>query len=284
MNYTVNQLAKLSGVTIRTLRFYDEIGLLKPAFVAENGYRYYRENELLLLQQILFFRELGFELKQIQDILKHSDFDRQATLQSHKKTLKKEIERLQTLMVTIDKTINHLQGKQTMSERELFYGLQNYSPEFQKFYREFTEKAGEENTKVMDAMYEREKNMTETEKKQFEHGKKKFWKDLVTVFKKKKLKIDHPDVQNIIKDYISFTQKYGVITTTKYGITYTSKQYWKIAAEGFRRMPESTELSIERFPELKPHYADKLKLWKENPEIMVFLADAMKLYAETKLS
>lgn len=141
--YTVNQLATLSGATVRTLRFYDAIGLLKPAFVAENGYRYYRENELLLLQQILFFRELGFELKQIQSILKRSDFDRQAALQTHKETLKREIKRLQTLLVTIDKTINHVEGKQTMTERELFYGLQNYSPEFQKFYREFYEKAGE---------------------------------------------------------------------------------------------------------------------------------------------
>lgn len=69
MNYTINKLALLSGVTVRTLRFYDEIGLLKPAHVAENGYRYYGQKELLLLQQILFFREIGFDLKQIQDII-----------------------------------------------------------------------------------------------------------------------------------------------------------------------------------------------------------------------
>jgi len=61
MHYTINKLATLSGVTLSTLRFYDEIGLLKPAYVADNGYRYYDNVQLLLLQQILFFRELGFE-------------------------------------------------------------------------------------------------------------------------------------------------------------------------------------------------------------------------------
>ena len=62
MSYTVNKLAKLSGVSVRALHFYDEIGLLKPAFYGENNYRYYEEEQLLLLQQILFFREMGFSL------------------------------------------------------------------------------------------------------------------------------------------------------------------------------------------------------------------------------
>ena len=65
MEYTVKQLAECSGVSTRTLRFYDKIGLLSPAYYAENGYRYYGENELLHLQQILFFRELGFKLDHI---------------------------------------------------------------------------------------------------------------------------------------------------------------------------------------------------------------------------
>ncbi len=69
MAYTVKKLAEISGVSIRTLHFYDEVGLLKPAYHGSNGYRFYEEEQLLILQQILFFRELGFELKQIQ---KHS--------------------------------------------------------------------------------------------------------------------------------------------------------------------------------------------------------------------
>jgi DNA-binding transcriptional MerR regulator len=69
MAYTINQLAKLSGVSTRTLRFYDEISLLVPAFYGENQYRYYKEEQLLMLQQILFFRELGFPLNDIQRLI-----------------------------------------------------------------------------------------------------------------------------------------------------------------------------------------------------------------------
>ncbi len=123
MHYTIQTLAQLSGVTIRTLRFYDEIGLLKPAYVADNGYRYYDNNQLLLLQQILFFRELGFELKAIQEILQQSDFDKHKTLIAHKQLLHAKIERMHELVATIDTTINHLEGTQLMDSAQLFKGF-----------------------------------------------------------------------------------------------------------------------------------------------------------------
>ncbi len=274
MNYTVNQLAKLSGVTIRTLRFYDAIGLLKPAFVAENGYRYYQEKELLLLQQILFLRELGFELKQIQSIIKQGDFNKLAALQSHKKTLKQEIKRLHMLMVTIDKTINHLQGKQTMNEKELFYGLHNFSPEFQKFYRDAMEKASDEAKELFDQIYEHEKNMSDQEKKALDQDKQKFWKELVQAFQKR-LHIEHKDVQRIMRNYISFSERSGIQPT---------KKLWLASTEAFRRMPESFKKSVKKFPELKPLYREKIKIFDENPGLENFLADAMKYYAEHNMA
>lgn len=76
--YTVKQVAKLSGVSVRTLHHYDEIGLLKPESVGANGYRYYGQDELLRLQQILFHRELGFPLAEIARVLDAPDFDRVA--------------------------------------------------------------------------------------------------------------------------------------------------------------------------------------------------------------
>src|SRR3954468_13081704 len=76
MAYTVKQVAAMSGVSVRTLHFYDEAGLLKPAYVGAHGYRFYEEPQLLTLQQILFYRELGFELKQIQRILGRADFEK----------------------------------------------------------------------------------------------------------------------------------------------------------------------------------------------------------------
>ncbi len=80
MAYTVKQLAAMSGVSVRTLHFYDETGLLKPAYHRANGYRFYEEAQLLTLQQILFYRELGFELKQIKRILGRADFEKVAAL------------------------------------------------------------------------------------------------------------------------------------------------------------------------------------------------------------
>ena len=86
MSYTVKKLARISGVSPRTLRFYDEIGLLKPAFYGDNQYRYYEEEQLLLLQQILFYRELDLPLNDIQGIVHSNDFNKIEALQSHRKT------------------------------------------------------------------------------------------------------------------------------------------------------------------------------------------------------
>jgi MerR family transcriptional regulator, thiopeptide resistance regulator len=123
MAYTVKKLAKVSGVSVRTLHFYDEVGLLKPAYYGSNGYRFYEEEQLLMLQQILFFRELGFELKRIRQVLRRSDFDKLAALKSHRKVLKKDLERTGRLIKTIDKTIKHLKGTQKMKDQEMYWGF-----------------------------------------------------------------------------------------------------------------------------------------------------------------
>ncbi|HEX5221708.1 MAG TPA: MerR family transcriptional regulator [Verrucomicrobiae bacterium] len=110
MAYTVKQVAAMSGVSVRTLHFYDETALLKPAYTKVNGYRIYEETQLLILQQILFYRELGFELKRIKEILGQAKFQKEAALRSHRKVLEKTVTRTRTLIETIDKTINHLKG------------------------------------------------------------------------------------------------------------------------------------------------------------------------------
>src|SRR3954454_18450238 len=91
MVYTVKQVSAISGVSVRTLHFYDETGLLKPAYCGANGYRFYEEPQLLILQQILFYRELGFELKQIKRILGEADFEQVAALESHRQILQENI-------------------------------------------------------------------------------------------------------------------------------------------------------------------------------------------------
>lgn len=123
MAYTVKQLSTLSGVTVRTLHFYEEQGLLKPAYYGTNGYRYYEEKELLQLQQVLFFKELGFSLKQISKVIGRSDFDQLAALYSHKKALSHEWEKIGLLLKTVDKTIKHIQGKKKIKDKEIFDGF-----------------------------------------------------------------------------------------------------------------------------------------------------------------
>lgn len=123
MAYTVKQLAVMSGVTVRTLHFYDEMALLKPAYSKANGYRIYEEPQLLMLQQILFYRELGFELKRIKEILSRRKFEKIAALKSHRQVLEKNLARTRTLIETIDKTISHLKGTKKMRNEELFMGF-----------------------------------------------------------------------------------------------------------------------------------------------------------------
>ena len=123
MAYTVKQLARISGVSVRTLHFYDEMGLLKPAYTKANGYRVYEEPQLLMLQQILFYRELGFELKRIKKILSQRKFEKVAALKSHRQVMEMNVARTRTLIETIDKTISHLKGTKKMKSEEMFMGF-----------------------------------------------------------------------------------------------------------------------------------------------------------------
>jgi MerR family transcriptional regulator, thiopeptide resistance regulator len=132
--YTVKQLAKIAGVTVRTLHYYDEIGLLKPSSVGENGYRYYADPDLFRLQQILFFRELDLGLEQIKQIVSAPDFDLIAALQTHRQALEEKIGRMQQLVTTVDRTIMHLVGE--MKVRSMSKVFEGFSAEKQREYEE----------------------------------------------------------------------------------------------------------------------------------------------------
>jgi MerR family transcriptional regulator, thiopeptide resistance regulator len=136
---TVKQLSKLASVTPRTLHHYDEIGLLKPSRVGENGYRYYGEDAVLRLQQILFYRELDIPLDDIKKIMGRRDFDVLGALHSHKEALQKQVARLNRLIHTVDNTINFLKGKTIMSDKGLFEGFseeeqEKYAAEAEQLY------------------------------------------------------------------------------------------------------------------------------------------------------
>lgn len=252
MNYTITKLAKLSGVSIRTLRFYDEIGLLKPAYVAENRYRYYQEAQLLRLQQILFFRELGFELKKIQEILAQSDFDRIHVLQSHKKVLSTDIQKMKKLLHTIDKTINHLQGKYTMREKEIFYG---FSKEKQAEYEQYLiESLGADRLEFAECA----RNVKEWTKENWQKCKvtgEELNKAFVEALEKR-LKPHYPEVQKLVRKHFELISLFWTPTKETYA--------------------DLGQLYIEH-PDFRTYYA------AYHPELAQFLADAMKTFAEQEL-
>lgn len=121
--YTVHQLAGLAGVSARTLRYYDGIGLLKPARVTEAGYRLYGGAEVDRLQQILLYRAMGMELSRIARVLDQPGFDRRKALREHLAALEEQQERTARLIHTVRQTIEKEEGRITMTDQEKFEGL-----------------------------------------------------------------------------------------------------------------------------------------------------------------
>ena len=121
--YSVRQLARLAGVSVRTLHVYDKLGLLTPSERTDAGYRYYGEAELLRLQQVLFYKELDIPLKNILDILDDPEFDLVEALTGHKRALSARRDRIDTLLNTIDATIDHLKNKTMSNFEKLYEGL-----------------------------------------------------------------------------------------------------------------------------------------------------------------
>jgi DNA-binding transcriptional MerR regulator len=139
-NYTVSQLARMAGVSVRTLHHYDQIGLLSPAARTAAGYRLYGEPELLRLQQILFFKELDLPLGEVQRILDDPGFEPVRALQDHRQVLEMQVARLAHLLNTIDKTIQRLtEEDMTMTDEELYEGftqeqIERYKREAREMY------------------------------------------------------------------------------------------------------------------------------------------------------
>ncbi|MFS0576202.1 MerR family transcriptional regulator [Sporosarcina sp. 179-K 3D1 HS] len=119
----VKEVAELTGVSVRTLHHYDEIGLLVPDDVTEAGYRLYSDANLAKLQQILFFRELGFPLKKIKELLDSPSFDRREAFELQRDMLITKRKQLDTIIETIEKTIQHEKGERPMTNEEKFIGF-----------------------------------------------------------------------------------------------------------------------------------------------------------------
>lgn len=160
MEYTVNRLAKLAGISSRTLRYYDEIGLLKPTRISSSGYRIYGKEEVDRLQLILFYKELGLELDTIMKIINMPNFDELTALSQHHRRLLEERYRIELLIQNVEKTLAYKRGENEMKDNEKFEGLKDklLKENEEKFGHEIREKYGED---IVKKSNERFKKMTQ---------------------------------------------------------------------------------------------------------------------------
>jgi len=255
MAYTVKKLSELSRLSIRTLHFYEEVGLLEPAYYGSNGYRYYEEEQLLQLQQILFFKELGFTLKQVQKVLGRSDFDKLAALYSHRKALKKDWERMGSLIETIDKTIQHLKGQQKMKEEDFYDGF--HTKEKQKEYEEYWKnRLGADHPTIAEC--EKNKNWTKAEWEKSKQESDANMKELAK-WKEKKLSAGSDEVQAVIRKHYEWLKRFWT----------PNKETYTALGQGY------TEFEWKKFfSKYDPHH----------PQLAMYLAEGMKEFAERELS
>lgn len=257
MAYTVKKLSKISGVSVRTLHWYDEVGILKPAYHGQNGYRYYEEEQLLLLQQILFFRELDFSLDEIRRIVNGSAFDQMRALTVHKKALQDSLARTKKLIKTIDKTLLHLRGETKMKDAELYYG---FDSEKQKAYEKELRQI------LKDKDYKGE-DLIEESKKRTKNWKKEDWESLKA------------DTDRIHKRLTEAMKK---------GLAHDSEEVQKITGEHFAMISRFYDPTKEVYIGLSQMYLEHPDFRKfydaYDPKLAEFLAQAMNAFAESNLS
>ncbi|WP_158737225.1 MerR family transcriptional regulator [Alteribacillus sp. YIM 98480] len=159
----IKELADLVGISVRTLHHYDEIGLFKPEKTTASGHRLYSVDDLEILQQILFYKELGFPLKKIKQIIHSPDFDRQEALELHRKTLLEKSRRINRMLELVEKTIQHSKGEIRMSNKEKFEGFDfSHNPYEQEARERWGDRAVDNsNTKIRNMSKKEQKNLEE---------------------------------------------------------------------------------------------------------------------------
>ncbi|MFD1363618.1 MerR family transcriptional regulator [Lentibacillus salinarum] len=243
MQMKVKEVAELVGISVRTLHHYDDIGLLKPD-TTESGYRIYSQKDLESLQQILFFKQLGFPLKKIKAIINSPSFDREEAFQIQRKMLLEERARLDHMIATIDKTIQHMKGAIYMSDLEKFEGF-----DFSKnpYEQEARERWGDE---AVDESNNKINKMSNDEQKALGEEFDQIYRDLAAI---RHQAPDSDEAQAGIKVWYDYLNKIG--------------NYSLEAFKGLGQM----YVDDERFTKNIDKYGDGLA---------EFMRDAMAVYAD----
>lgn len=252
MEYTVQKLANLAGVSSRTLRYYDEIGILKPSRINSSGYRIYGQKEVDMLQQILFYRELGMDLDRIKAIVTSASFDEIAALTEHKKKLLEKREKIDLLIANVDKTLDYKEGRIIMSDTEKFEAFKQkmIDDNEKKYGKEIREKFGDKEVNKSNEML---KNMTPEQYEEIQNLSSSVIETLKLAFETK------DPASEIAQKAAELHRKW---------LTYFWDYYSKEAHVNLAQM----YVDDERF---KAYYD------KEQPGLAEFLRDAIKIYINT---
>lgn len=249
MEYTIQKLGQLAGISTRTLRYYDEIGLLKPGRINSSGYRIYGQSEVDRLQHILFYRELGLSLELIREMMNAASFDGAGTLREHLKQLLGKRKQLDLLIANVEKTIAAHEGRMVMTDQEKFEGFKQklIDDNEQQYGQEIRAKYGDD---VIDQSNRKLKNMSQAEHEAFTSLTDELYSTLAEAFKT-------GDPKGALAQKAADLHRQW--------LTYHWTQYSKEAHAGLAQM----YVDDERF---KAHYDEK------QPGTAEFLRDAILVY------
>lgn len=236
----IKEVADLVGISVRTLHYYNDIELLIPDQITDAGYRIYSDENIEILQQILFFKELGFPLKKIKEILDSPNFEQNEALNLHYKMLLDKRKRLNKMIKTVEKTIQHSKGEIQMSNKEKFEGFDfSHNP----YEQEARNKWGD---KTVDRANEMVKDMTNIDEKKFND----IYRNLAII---RHLAPDSKEAQNAIKIWYQFLNELG-----------------NYSLPAFKKLGEMYVLD-SRFTKNIDQFGEGLA---------VFMCDAMAVYAD----
>ncbi len=247
MVYSVRKLADAAGVSVRTLHFYDEIGLLRPESYSGHGYRCYGENDAARLQQIMFFREMGFTLAEIKTIMSQPDYNMLDALESHRTLLKQRAARLAKLLNTVDKTISGLKGEKEMGIKDYYEGFSDEKME--KYRQEVRERWGE-------------KTLQDSEARLMQIGKDKF----------KELQAEGGQIFKTVADNMALGPESRIVQS--------EIGKWRAWLENFSHYEDESVLGLGRAYSQDPRFAAFFKRYGEGmPE---FFTRAVEVYCQKK--
>ncbi|MEK4877372.1 MULTISPECIES: MerR family transcriptional regulator [Paenibacillus] len=245
----MQKLAELAGISTRTLRYYDEFGILKPARINSSGYRIYGRTEVDLLQQILFYRELGLSLERIKAIMTEPSFDGAKALREHHDKLLEKRQQLDLLIANVEKTLAQKEGRITMSDTEKFEGFKQklVDDNEKKYGQEIREKYGDD---TINQTNQKLKGMTEEQYSAIQQLEEELFETLLQA-------MEHGDPASVLaqksadlhREWLSF--------------------YWNSYSKEAHAGVAQLYVDDERFTE----YYDKRR-----PGLAAFLRDAVHVY------